>query len=296
MTRLRALSFLVLLLATGLLSACEEAVNPFLESDRYFSVYGYLDTDQDTQYLRVIPLRRLVEPPPPGPLAATVVTTDLVTGERHTWRDSLVTFRDGTSGNVFVGEFTPAYGHRYRLDVTDAEGRTTSAETTVPPYRRPFIGEVYGGTTFANVAQDLVWPDVDYVPVRLQVWYRFAPNGPDAPFVDVPIEYSDAELGRLEGGDWRTTAFLLRDTQKVGEVLGRADLPTLYNVGMKISVTSDDWRPPGGVFDPEVLIQPGTFTNVDNGFGFFGSVAQLDAEWTLTRETYAKLGYPYPAP
>ena len=36
MTRLRALSFLVLLLAAGLLTACEEAVSPFLESDRYF--------------------------------------------------------------------------------------------------------------------------------------------------------------------------------------------------------------------------------------------------------------------
>ncbi len=164
----------------------------------------------------------------------------------------------------------------------------------MPAPRRAAVGPVRQGTTFENVSQDVFWPDVDYVPTRVQVWYRFKPDEPGEPFIDVAVNYADEELGKAEGGGWRTTAFLLRDVEEVGKLLGRPGLPTLYNVGMKLSVTSDDWRPPGGVFDPDVLIQPGTFSNVENGFGFWGSVAQLDAEWTLPRATYVKLGYPYP--
>ncbi len=126
MTRPRAALFPLLLLALGLLSACEESVDPFLETDRYFTLFGYLDTDLDTQYVRVIPLRRLVETPPPGPLDATVVSTDLVTGERVVWRDSVVTFANGRTGNVFYGVFNPHLGHRYKLEVADAQGRTTT--------------------------------------------------------------------------------------------------------------------------------------------------------------------------
>ncbi len=284
-----------LLLAACLLSACDETVDPFLPSDRYFSLYGYLDTDRDVQYVRVIPLRRLVEPPLPGPLDATVTTTDLMTGEQVVWRDSVITFSDGSSGNVFYGAFRPYFGHRYRIEVVSADGNSTRAETTVPDARPASVGEVYSGITFQSLSQDVFWPDVDFVPTRVQVWYRFAPSSPDAPFFDLPINYTDVELGQAVNDGWRVTAFLMRDVQEVLKILGRPNPPTLYNVGMKISVTSDDWRPPGGAFDPEVLIQPGTFTNVENGFGFFGSVAQLNAEWTLTRDAYARLGYPYPA-
>lgn len=299
MTPLRATSsrnalLPALLVAVCALSACSEDVHPFIDAGRYFSLYGYLDTDRDTQFVRVIPLRRRVDTPPPGPIGATVVTTDLVTGERVTWRDSVVTFSDGSSGNVFVGLLRPHFGHRYRIEVSDSAGNTARAETTVPDAREATVGEVYSGSTLQSVSQDVLWPGVDFVPARVQAWYRFSPGTAGGPFREIVINYIDAELGRQDGDSWRTTTFLLRDAEKVLEILGQASPPALYNVGMKISVTSDDWRPPGGEFDLDVLIQPGTFSNVEGGFGFFGSVAQINAEWTLSPETYAKLGYPHP--
>ena len=47
---------LSLLLIFGLIfwAGCEEDVNPFVEEDRYFSVYGYLDTASNEQLVRVI--------------------------------------------------------------------------------------------------------------------------------------------------------------------------------------------------------------------------------------------------
>lgn len=39
--------------------------------------------------------------------------------------------------------------------------------------------------------------------------------------------------------------------------------------------------PPGGTWDREVLIQPGTISNVRGGLGFVGSVARNTVDWKL---------------
>ena len=66
------------------------------------------------------------------------------------------------------------------------------------------------------------------------------------------------------------------------------------SMGMRIAMTDDGWRPPDGVFNEEILVQPGTFSNVEGGFGYFGSVNQLSYEWTLSPEVTALAGYTYP--
>ena len=40
-----------------------------------------------------------------------------------------------------------------------------------------------------------------------------------------------------------------------------------------------EWDPPGGVFDADVLVQPGTLSNVENGFGFVGAGYRLSSTW-----------------
>ncbi len=292
MTPRRALAPSALVLALCLLAACEDSVSPFIETDRYFTLYGFLDTDQPVQYVRVIPVRRRVDVPAPAPLGATVRTRDLDTGETQAWQDSVVTFSDGSWGNVYFSPFTPLFGHRYQIEVADAEGRTTRAETVVPAARRARVGPLY---VSLSLRQDVLWPDVDYVPFRVQTWYRFARVQNRDQFIDVAVNYPDADLGTGSFEGWRVTALLGQDVQKVREQVEFNTPPELYAVGMKISVTSSDWRPPGGVFDPEILVEPGTFTNVENGFGFFGAIAHLNAEWTLPDAAYRSLGYLNPA-
>jgi hypothetical protein len=68
----------------------------------------------------------------------------------------------------------------------------------------------------------------------------------------------------------------------------------LMGIGMEITSLDDDFVPPGGVFDPEILVQPGTFSNVTNGFGYIGSVARFRAEWTLSDESLRALRYQTP--
>jgi hypothetical protein len=294
MTRLLALA-----LALLAVSACTDTVDPFLDVDRDYTLFGFLDTDTDRQLIRVIPLRRRLDPPPPAPLDATVTLTDLTTGAQITLRDSLATLTDSTTGrqedaNLLVADFRPQMGHTYELVVDGPDGKRAVARTTVPADIRPSLGAERFGTSFANtITQEVLWPGVVRAPVRVEVWYRLHPAAHGEPFRDVAVDYG-RQRGRAEGGGWVVDATYTRDREAVLDQLTAPGLPRLYAVGMKLSYVSEDWVPPGGIFDMDALIQPGVFSNVEGGFGFFGSVAQLDAQWVLSPRAVEGLGYGSP--
>src|SRR5690606_41544980 len=88
--------------------------------------------------------------------------------------------------------------------------------------------------------------------------------------------------------DWWVEEERSRD---VGEIRPRVRQgPPLLAVGVRLTMSDDAWRPPGGVFNPDILVQPGTFSDVEHGFGFFGSVNQHEPEWVLYPELLEKLG------
>lgn len=276
---------------------CEEDVDPFVESDRSFTVYGYLDPGEATQYLRVIPLLQvLAEDGPRAPLNATVTTTELERGVTTTWRDSIMTFSDGSMGHVFYGNFRPVPGRTYRLEVIPPNGRPATVATTKLPLQPVArFGDLVQGSGFDSgqiiysAIQPIIWENIDFAPFRVEMWYRFANVPVSRPFLEMVQTYGAEDLGRAVDNGWRIDARLSRD----GEQLGAGGL-TMLGVGMRITLADDTWRPPGGVFDPEILVQPGTFSNVENGFGFFGSVNQYTVEWLLDQDVVENLGYQYP--
>lgn len=280
------------LLLLGGLTGCAEAVDPFIDADRYFTVYGYLDTAGDTQYVRVIPLRHAIGASD-DEIDAVVSSTASETGERLVWRDSLVELSDGSYGHVFYAPFRPIPDRTYRLQIERSDGVTTSAETTIPPATRV---EVLNPTVMgAVVDQRVQWEDLDFPPFRVEVWYRFANLRPDQPFVEAVVTYED--VGQINSeSEWEVLVRLSRDRARVTQLLGVSEDAglTLLGVGMRLAVSDEQWRPPGGVFDREILVQPGTFSNVENGFGFFGGVNQYAVEWALPRATVDRLGYGFP--
>lgn len=60
---------------------------------------------------------------------------------------------------------------------------------------------------------------------------------------------------------------------------------------MEIFAASASWNPPGGVFDYELLAQPGTMSNVNNGFGFVGAGVEASITWVPDKATQELLGY-----
>ena len=294
-------------MGVALLGACDTSLQPFAESDLHFTLMGYLDSDADTQFVRVVPLRQVLDRNTPVPIDANVKTTDLMTGDQVVWSDSLTQFEDGTYGHVFWAVFRPQPEHRYRIEVRRSDGAVTSAETTLPPL--PDASATYTLDNRGVFFQPFIWPGVSNV-IDVDVLYRvqIKPGGlypPPDPLpetaTEVFIRYTDDDRGSLQGDEWFTEFQLIEDHPLVEQGLiaegRRGSLILLYSLTMRIAVPSADWEPPDGLWDPDILVQPGTFSNVANGLGFWGSVTRATAEHSLNNVAMEALGYaPYNQP
>jgi hypothetical protein len=84
-----------------------------------------------------------------------------------------------------------------------------------------------------------------------------------------------------EGGNWRVDIDLRRDYVTMRDSLTELHVwrPSfgayVALLTLRMDVVNEEWNPPGGAFDPEILVQPGSFSNVVNGFGFVGAGFQL---------------------
>jgi len=295
MKRIAPLCLVLLALSIG---GCEDAVNPFVEEDRYFTLFGYLDTATDQQFVRVIPLRTDFAAFDEIEIDATVTTLEVESGHTVVWQDSVITYSDGSVGHVFHAPFRPIPGFTYELSVTRADGIQSRATTTIPLITGVELDEPI--ISVSAVFQKIRWQDVDFEPFRVEVWYRFMSFAPGQPFLNAVIPYGNVDelYGQFVQGDkWEVLVRLTGDKEDVTKELGVSEdsRPFLMSVGMRLTMTNDTWRPPDGVFDREVLVQPGTFSNVEDGFGFFGSVNQYTHEWTLEPDITSLIGYTYPS-
>ena len=292
---LMRLSSFALVLSVLVLSACEESVNPILESDQQFTIFGTLDMQQDTQFVRVIPIRPTLETETGAPLNVTFVSTDLVTGEMLEWRDSTVQFASGSVGHVFYTALRIRPGHTYRIEVTpEGSSIVTSAETTIPEKPNAIVmPEDFGFifTTEVRARQQILWEGISEEPFAIEQWYRFF-SVEDFGFRDVKLPYVPLN-GPLEGqaNTWEMDLNLVRDRDTLDTMIDLNESTALAGLGMTITILDDAFEPPGGQFDPEVLVQPGTLSNVENGFGFLGSVGRFSVEWLIADTTAIGLRY-----
>lgn len=292
---------LVVALLATMAFGCDASLEPFAETERAFTLLGYLDSDADTQFVRVVPLRRVVDRRQPVPIDATVRSLDLTTGEEVVWQDSLLRFADSTYGHIFWASFRPQPTHRYRLEVRRSDGAVSQAETTLPPI--PDTSAVYTLDNRSTFFQPLVWPGVHTV-IDVDVRYRVnakpggiypPPDPPPSTATEVRIRYEQDDRGSRQGDAWWTEFNLVEDLPLVREALraeGRSsDLILLYSLSMRIAIPGEGWAPPDGIWDRDVLVQPGTFSNVDGGLGFWGAVTRVRVSYNLDQRTMNTLGY-----
>jgi hypothetical protein len=142
-----------------------------------------------------------------------------------------------------------------------------------------------------EAVQSVTWSGVDRAPATVEMWYRFS-GSPRSGFLDIRIDYPTADQAPSQPG-WTVVTQLSEDREQIVETIRPEDYLFL-GMGMRIVVFDEQFVPPGGVFDADILSQPGAFSNVDNGFGFVGSVGRFDVEWVLDDETSAALGYVQP--
>jgi hypothetical protein len=284
------------LAAFMLLSGCDEDVVAVLKTDRPFTMYGVLNPLADTQFVRVFPLEGRMTGGLPEPLEAEFKITEMGTGLQHDWLYALLETPDGEFGHFYYWPSRVTWDTAYRLEITGSDGRSSFAEVKVP----------------ARVVLLLAEPDTTG-PVRLTAWITgnpphlhksevevavryvvgFDPVGnPFYSYLNYTIPYDKRVHPSPEGR--RFVVDLDEVYYQVAPEVQR-DLSfvssrgiTLLLLRFRTLVASEAWNPPGGVFDPNVLIQPGVMSNVENGFGFIGAGYRLSSAWTLPLEVVEK--------
>lgn len=283
------------LLGLALLTGCEATVESILPTERAYTLYGYLDALADTQAVRVFAIDPVLTLTPNEALDATMTATRLSTGEVTAWQDSLVRYPNGHYGHVFWSAFTPAFGETVQLDVTRSDGVRSRVTTQVPP----------------DVTPRLLEPEVTGIDVRLPVAWDGAPRLIDLEMRyevqiildgDTPVDTLSITIPydgnqRQAPGGWVVSVDLSADINEIVSVSFREG-NTLFNtsfgiVEMELQVLVGDaaWAPPGGAFDAEVLVEPGTFTNVENGFGFVGSGYTRTLNWLPDPDVLRQAGF-----
>lgn len=297
--------FLPILLLFVLLSGCDDTlIDPFDNDGRYFTVYGYLDLLETEHTLRVVPITRFAEniesdAEGRGAIDATVFTTDMTSGERTEWNHAYTRLEDGTWGHLFKARFLVRPGRTYHLEIVRSDGKVTSAATTVPYFSESNLidqGPIVFEQDSTYIYQDVTIPEISspWDVTLIYMWSAYPINRR----MLIPYGRSGS---RAEGGGWNLRINLSDDQVAVKEhvrdsfargIPPDATTYALTAMGVQVRVLDGNWDPPGGVFDPEVLAQPGIMSNVVNGYGFFGSIGIYAQEWNIAEYSDA-LGHPF---
>ena len=245
---------------------CEESVNPVLGTERAYTVYGFFNARADTQAVRIFAIEGSLALTRPEPLDARVISLEQQTGTEHAWQDSVTRFASGRIGHVFWSEFRASFEHTYRLEATRSDGAVTSVEVTVPPLSEPLLLSPTVADRF--VFLPVFWPQAPRLN-HIRVRYHLLCDG-------VPLEFEfpyALDQEQISDGSVVTVQFSSDARRIFQEVFGSCPVRDLRAeaLEMLVLVSNAEWEPPTGVYDAELLVEPGTFTNVDNGFGFVGA-------------------------
>lgn len=262
----------VLLFCVLMLAACDDAFDPFVESDRTFALYGFLDARRDTQFVRV---QAITEQEEPGStVAARVTSTDLVTEETIAWRDSLIQLEDGMLGTVFFAVFRPEAGRAYRIEATrpDEPGAASEVVVMLPaelPLETP-EPEVIGG----DIVQRLTLPS-DLPPENVRVTYTV--QRVEAGSDPVGFSFDRNAQPVVGGGALDVLVPLSRDARVIRSTLGidpeNPEPVALLGLHLSYEIV-DEQR-----------------AEVTGGIGNVGAAVAFETEWTLAEAFVEAIGF-----
>ena len=286
-TCLRCCAVIAAVSAAAALLGCSEELTPRAHYEIPFSVYGVLSPQLDTQSVRVYAVEDFPTLASPEPLDVVVTSTDMITDEQRIWAQTVLREPNGQYEYLFKAPFRAAYGHRYRIEVRRSSDSAVSfAEVRVPP---PVQVRLVGPDSLTLQVRlegkgiRALKPEVEYV---LQ-----AAGAAAAPILSYKVSYQTKE--RQVTGGWQININLGSDRYQL-QSLYNHDAPAftgtichaiaLRNLKLHVLVGDSAWNPPGGVFDPDILSEPGTLQNVQNGFGFIGGGYRIDVPLRPSRQ------------
>lgn len=270
------------LLLAGVAVGCDTDINPVLGTEQPFTLYGLLSPQLDTQRVLVFPVADRLERLTGDPIDAVFRSTDTETGQSVVWQDSLIPQPDGTVVPMYWWVGTAEYGRTYTIDVADVDGNTSEVVVTVPGISEIDIQSP--NRVSPTIVPVLVRGEVpNLLKLELEYGFDYVQNGVGPTLESLIIPYAE-QASRVSEG-WLIQVNLGRDYRTILDFI-RTQRPIELAAGIKLRgiqirflAASAEWSPPDGVFDPEVLVQPGTMDNVTNGFGFVGAGYRVFRGW-----------------
>lgn len=260
------------------LSSCDDSVEAVRTDGKAFTLYGYLNPKADTQAVRVFPIDEVLEAENRDQVDGIFTSTNLETGSSVTWRDSLVSFIDDNKGHVYFSPFRVEFDTPYEVNILrSSDGAATKALTKTPPLVQDDIEIVRD--TGTDIEANITWngaPRLQNVKVRYKMLVELLGELIDTFFL---VDYDAQEI--TEGSIWQIALQFDDDARQIFRTLNRpqGSRLTLCEVNIEALVTNKEWFPPDGEYDPDILVQPGVFSNVENGFGFIGAGYQQTTVW-----------------
>lgn len=267
LTRLRWRLFPVVMTA-ALATGCDYPFEPIQKpGDAVFSMFGYLDLRADTQWIRVMPIREklLLEP---APIDAVVTLEHVGSGHTVTLTDSLFSFPVRELDSVaYAYNFWTAEplepGATYRLRAERTDGATATAIVVMPP---DLAVDFLSGPGFGS-DNALLLVRAEHL-LYVDLFYAMIARGTGDRAQSVTIRQDQVSPGDIPG------------TNRVfisGQEIERAGFLDVFRREIRLAVATSDWPFYPDLSDAEVSLPGEMPSNVENGFGFVGGVA----EWTI---------------
>ena len=275
-----------MILVASSLAGCDEAIETRPEIEQTYTLWGTLDPTLPQQAVRVVRISDTVRVGSGEELDIEVTSRNLSSGEVTSWRDSLVSFRDGSQGRIYMADYQPEFGSQHEFRVTPAQSPPVTVFIPVPPVVEPHVapGESYPG----DVRYRIEWPQA---PQLNEIQLTYVVRIGDGPVERLTFPFPGEAVMSDEG--WtlilrlEQDAVRLRDLVRLRPQYQNSPLPTffLYGLQIDVDVASETWRIPSVVRGDEVLrIQAEAFTNVTNGYGFVGASYPASVDWQPTAE------------
>lgn len=256
----------------GLLG-CEADIDPFEASDRYYSLFGFLDTGVDTQFVRVMPLRDSIVLGNVERIDARVTLEDRQRGTTIELKDSLFTFEQGRLAFNYWTDEPISPGTQYRLRVERSDGAQTQADITMPqqdPTLRLVVPTGFGNPRTMVQGIDIEGAE-QIVDLQLRYVLRF-PGQPAGATQAITFSYLDKVQPLIDGWGVGFNAY----DDLMARFPGRC--PIVISASVFVATGGADF-PDLQSFDAESLARPDVLTNVENGVGYVGGIASILEPW-----------------
>lgn len=286
----------VIALLFGVFTGCEEDVNPFIGTDLPFSVYGFINPKADTHAVRVFTIDDQLRLITPGPIDAAVSLLRRSDGARFAWRDSVIQLFNGDYRHIYWLSEPIDFGETYRLEVERSDGvLTNSADVVVPePIAIEIVPPDENAVNTIELPIDLVG-DPPALPRIDLIYSTFSTSTAGVVLAELPVTVSYAGRQVRRQGRWSLTIDLREDFRLIARAYAELELPGTFlcaeQLRLEVHVGNAEWVSPIGAFDENVLVEPGTFDNIENGFGFFGAGYIESVSWLPPDQLLLRSGF-----